>query len=94
MRFIGIVKRHALSIGRYTIDDAFISCADEQPSLLIKNQGPDIFRLRIEEFPRRTIFDLVDLAVWRRAGVKDILAIDGQRQNIEFGEIRYQRALA
>ena len=50
--------------------------------------------MRIEEFLGRTILDLVDLAVWRRTGIKDIFAIDGQRQNIEFRQVSQHRALA
>jgi hypothetical protein len=95
VRFIGIVKRFTFAIRTDPVDDAFVAGAYKQTTLFVKNQGPDVFLIRIVELRRRsTRFNAIDFPIRRRAGIKDVLAVDRQGKNIKFRHIRDYGAAA
>ena len=64
---------------------AFRTGAHQQTAVAVAQKGPDVLRLRIEhdlDFPVRAL--AVDLAVRRRPGVDDTVAVDPDREDLRF----------
>ncbi len=95
MTLVAFVEDLSLSVARDGEDFALIACGDEQSATRIHGQGPDVFRLGLEEYALlsgRSHF--VDLSIGRGANVKIVLRVEEDRLSGQFRRLKYGRRRA